>query len=478
MNEKSSESLLGAFRVLDLTEEKGLMCGKILGDLGADVIKIEMPGGDAARQRGPFYKDDIHPEKSLYWIYTNLNKKSITLDIQKDEGREIFRRLVRTADFLIESFDPGYMAGPGLGYEDLEMINPRIIMTSITPYGQTGPRKDYIHSDMTAWATGGMMRLCGDPDRPPVRVCHQANLLGGLHGALGSMVAHYFREMSGEGQHVDVSIQQAVMLSLMISSEYWDVLQINISRSGSSIPFPRKHLPPLVMPQCLPCKDGYVALSFSVGASGVNKQSNAALLEMMHEDGMGEDLSADYLSTLSFTTVDQEEYNALRAPIDQWMLTKTKAELYEAAIQKSILLAPVNNVEDIAKDRQLKDRNFWVEVWHPELRDHITYPGAPVKLSECPWEVRRRPPYRRAQRGNLHGGTRLQPGAACCVEGERDPIDGKLGVEACHGGDQGGRFFLGWGRAYRGQGFGRTRGHGGPGGIPQDSGLLADGVSF
>lgn len=392
MDREKPESLLGAFRVLDLTDEKGLFCGKILGDLGADVIKIERPGGDAVRNTGPYYQDEPDPEKSLYWFYTNLNKRSVTLDLEKDEGREIFRRLVRTADFVIESFDPGYLTGLGLGYEDLEKINPRIIMTSITPYGQTGPRKDFKHSDICGWAMGAMMNLCGDPDRAPIWTTHQANFHGGLQGAMGSMVAYYFREMTGEGQHVDVSIQQAIILTLTIAAEYWDILQVNTSRSGSFIPLARKNLPPLLMPQISRCKDGHVVLTLMVGASPVNRQSNDALVKLMDRDGMAEGLKDIDISSLSASTILQEEYDALLKPIKKWLLIKTKAELYEAAIKHSVLIAPVNNVGDILEDPHLRTRKYWAEVTHPELEDKILYPGAPVKLSECPWNVWRRPP--------------------------------------------------------------------------------------
>ncbi len=404
MEREKPESLLGAFRVLDLTDEKGLFCGKILADLGADVIKIEAPGGDRTRQIGPYYGDEADPEKSLYWFYTNLNKRGITLDLEKNEGREIFKQLVRTADFVIESFDPGYMVGLGLGYENLEKINLRIIMTSITPYGQTGPQKDFRHSDICGWAMGGMMNLCGDPDRAPVWTAHQAEFHGGLQGALGSMVAYFYREMTGEGQHVDVSIQQAIMLTLTIAAEYWDILEINISRSGSAIPLARRGLPPLLMPQISHCKDGYVVLTVMVGASPVNRLSNAALVNLMDQDGMAEGLKDIDIGALSASTISQEEYDDIMKPIQKWLLTKTKAELYEAAIQHSILMAPVNNVRDILEDPHLQAREYWAKVMHPELNDQISYPGAPVKLSACPWNVRRRPPLIGEHNEEIYGG--------------------------------------------------------------------------
>ena len=157
--EENRVALLAPYRALDITDEKGLMCGKILADMGADVIKVEKPGGDLARRIGPFYHDDPNPEKSLYWFAYNTNKRGITLDIETSDGQDIFKQLVKTADFVIESFDPGYMSSLGLGYADLEKINPRIIMVSITPFGQSGPyvEQGYKVNDMIVWALGGHM---------------------------------------------------------------------------------------------------------------------------------------------------------------------------------------------------------------------------------------------------------------------------------------------------------------------------------
>ena len=189
--EHTPQSLLAPFRALDITDEKGFLCGKVLGDLGADVIKIEKPGGDPARSIGPFYHDIPDPEKSLYWFAFNMNKRGITLDIETADGQQIFKKLATTADFVIGSFPPGYMDKLGLGYSALSEINPQTIVTSITPFGQTGPYQDFKGSDIVAMAMSGLMYLIGDPDRPPVRISFpQAYLHAGVEGAVGSMVAH------------------------------------------------------------------------------------------------------------------------------------------------------------------------------------------------------------------------------------------------------------------------------------------------
>lgn len=392
MTESKPESLLGDFRVLDLTDEKGLFCGRILGDFGAEVIKIERPGGDPVRNIGPFYKDKVDPEKSLQWFYLNLNKKSITLNIETADGREIFKEVVKTADFVIESFKPGYLANLGLGYENLEKINPGIIMTSISPYGQNGPYKDFEHCDLTTWAMGGMMNLCGPMDRAPVRNYFQTHFLGGLHGALGSMVAHYSRETTGEGQHVDVSIQQACMLTLMPAPQYWDVLGIKVARHGSIMTFPRNELPTLRVPLIYPCKDGYVTLLMTVGENPAMIKSNQALLAMMDREGVADQVKDFDYKTFDKEKISQEIFDGFLEPVKKWLLTKTKAELLEEAVKQSILCTPVSNARDLVENVQLEAREFWIEVEHPELEDKITYPGAPVKMSECDWRIWLRPP--------------------------------------------------------------------------------------
>jgi len=256
-----AEGVLSGYRVLDVADEKGLLCGRVLGDLGADVIKIEKPGGDPARDIGPFYKDTPDRENSLFWFFTNASKRGITLNLETVDGRDIFKRLVKTAHFIIESFEPGYMAGLGLGYQDLEKINPSLVVTSITPFGQVGPYAHHKAIEMTLAAMGGHMQLFGEEDRPPLRIGQpQAFFQGSMQGAMGSMVAHYHRELTGEGQHVDASCQQAVSLSLMNAIEMWDVSRRNIKRAGARTTIgiaPQKRI--------WLCKDGHVCIHVEAG---------------------------------------------------------------------------------------------------------------------------------------------------------------------------------------------------------------------
>ena len=197
--------------VLDLTEGGINWCGKVLADFGADVIKVEPPGGSPTRKIGPFVDGRPGPERSLFWAAYCVNKRSVVIDLTEPGGLARFRGLADEADILIESFRPGYMRGLGLGYDDLSATNPGLVYTSVTPFGQTGPYSQYLASDMVAWSMGGMQYLCGDADRPPVRVsAPQAELHAGGQAAFGTMAAFWNRQNTGQGQHVDVSAQTSV----------------------------------------------------------------------------------------------------------------------------------------------------------------------------------------------------------------------------------------------------------------------------
>lgn len=387
------ESLLQGCRVLDLADEKGVLCGKLLGDLGADVVKIERPGGDPARNIGPFYGDVPHPEKSLFWFFTNLHKRGITLNIEAPDGREIFKKLVETADFVVESFEPGYMESLGLGYAELEKINPRVIMTSITPFGQSGPYAHYKATDLTGVAMGGMVYIYGEFDRPPNRLsCPQFYYLGGLHGATGSMVAHYHRELTGQGQQVDVSCQQAVVLSLMIVAEIWDMLKFSYRGMGPFYAGARPGAPPLFSRVIYPCKDGHVFLLVTGASQAGMVASSKALVEMANQDGMALELKDYPWQEIDAATISQEELSKLTDPIGDFIKTKTKAELSREAMDRGILVAPVTTMRDIAESPQLAERGFWQDVEHSELGATITYPGYPIRTGEIPYRVQRRAP--------------------------------------------------------------------------------------
>ncbi|MCU0580373.1 MAG: CoA transferase, partial [Desulfobacterota bacterium] len=298
------QRLLSGYRLLDLTDQRGLFCGKLLADLGAEVIKIEKPGGDRARWIGPFYQDERDPEKSLFWFSQNTGKRGITLDIQQPAGRDLFKKLVASCDGLIESHDPGFLENLDLGFDRLREWNPGLIMTSITPFGSEGPYRDYKDADLVLWALSGLLFICGDPDRPPVRITlEQAYFHGGADGATGTVLALYHRGRTGEGQRVRVSILQALERVAYPAHTLWDARGKILGRPGSAL-----RIPPLgtATPVIWPCRDGYVAYYLFGGAMGA--VSNPALTEWLAEEG----LASERMKTMAWPdfnigTTPQEE---------------------------------------------------------------------------------------------------------------------------------------------------------------------------
>jgi len=382
-----TEAALGECRVLDLTNERGHLCGKILGDLGADVIKIEPPQGDPARNIGPFYHDIAVAEKSLSWYAFNANKRGITLNIETADGREIFKRLIKGAHFVIESFNPGYLDGLGLGYSVLGEINPGIVMAAITPFGQTGPYKNFKGPDIVCMAMSGEMWLSGDPDRAPVRVgIPQAFLHAGAEAAVGTLMAHWYRELTGEGQFVDVSAQESVSWECFNAQAVWDLLGVNLKREGGF-----RQFGPYKARYTYPCKDGQAVFLMVGGHIGAKGQQ--ALVEWMDREGMAD----DFLRNFDWPSFDAHTYTdevarMLEPQFANFFKTKTKAELLEANIKLNALLAPMNTIKDVVESLQFSAREAWAEVKHPELDATVTYPNAPYKSSELPPRIRRRAP--------------------------------------------------------------------------------------
>jgi len=375
---------LSPYRMLDLTDEKGYLCGKMFADLGADVIKIEPPGGDAARRQGPFYRDDPDPEKSLFFWAYNAGKRGVTLDIDQEAGRALLGRLVKTADFLVESFPAGRMKARGLGYDDLERVNPGLIVASITPFGQTGPRAAWKGPDIVPWALGGYMWMTGEPERAPLRISHppQAYLHAASAAAIGCLMALLHRAATGQGQHVDVAAQQCPSWMLTNTYAYWDLMKQNLGRAGVLRHFGQVHLKTLWK-----ARDGRLSFMFAGGSIGAKGQRR--VVELMEQEGMAE----DWLRDLDWNRVDAlsaspEGLGKITEAFSRFFETKTKAELLEEAVKGGIMLAPVNTVADVADDLQLKARGFWQRVRHPELEAELPYPGAPVKMSATPWQIR------------------------------------------------------------------------------------------
>lgn len=384
----TSKSMLGPYRVLDLTDEKGLLCGKMLGDMGADVIKVEKPGGDPARNLGPFYHDEAHPEKSLLWFAMNTSKRGITLDIETADGREIFKRLAKTADFVIESFQPGYLDSIGLGYSVLEKINPGLILVSITGFGLTGPYRDFKTADIVAWAMGGEMVMWGEAADPPVRISghSQAYMCAGADACMGAVTALLHRSISGEGQQVDVSIlESCVQIDTSNRLPAWQMRKQVAKRGGGGMG-PSKH----ASRKMYPCKDGWVNWSYRANPA---VWPSKPLVNWMEAEGA----STPYVSSFDFARPDfnqvpQNEWDQLEEPTAKFFMSKTKAELLDGAIKYSAMLYPVSTTADMLGNPQLIARDFWKKVKHPELKGTITYPGPFVIASESPVTISRRAP--------------------------------------------------------------------------------------
>jgi benzylsuccinate CoA-transferase BbsE subunit len=384
--EKEKNTALGGIRVLDLADEKGAYCTKLLADLGADVIKVEPPGGDRTRNIGPFYHDEADPEKSLFFFQMNTNKKSITLNIETTDGREILKRLVRTADILVETFPVGYLKQIELDYSVLKEINPGLVLTSITPFGQTGPHKDYKGSDLIGMATGGLMSLIGFPEDPPSSCGgYQAYHCASVHASVGTLIALYGKELRGTGRHVDISVQEAVVLTILqTGTQYWEVLKQLNKRPGNEFPFVIRGAQIVYA-----CKDGWISFpSYNTTPPGMGWDE---LVKWMDSEGMAGDLIEEkwHRGDHEFVMMNTPHVVEFLKP---FVKNHNKKELYEKFQAMKIPAMPANTPADALDDEQLKARGFFVQVNHPELQDILTYLGPPYRLSETPWRIASRAP--------------------------------------------------------------------------------------
>jgi crotonobetainyl-CoA:carnitine CoA-transferase CaiB-like acyl-CoA transferase len=383
--------MLSPYRVLDLTDQGAMICGQILGDLGADVILIEPLDGAQARRIGPYVDDLVHANQSLNFWSLNRNKRSVTLDLATASDRDQLVGLVKTSDFLVESFTPGYLDKLGIGYRALAEINPGLIMISITPFGQHGPKANWAATDLTVTAASGVLFMTGDEDRPPVHVSiPQAYLNAGAEAAVGALIALHARKRDGIGQHIDVSAQTAMMMTtaFYLLAPGWN--DDPVERVGGGMKQGQLRLRFI-----FPCKDGHVNVTFLFGT--VFGPSSRRLFDWIYEDGFCDAATRDKDWTafglhLMNGTESMEELARCYECIERFTLSHTKAELSEGAMRRRILLVPVSNVEDLLKSEQLKAREFFTRVEHPELSRSLTYPGPFAKFSQTPIQYRRRPP--------------------------------------------------------------------------------------
>ena len=401
MPSDDTPAALDDIRVLDLAGEIGHYCTKLLADLGADVIKVEPPGGDPARNLPPFYHDEADPQKSLYWLNLNTSKRSVTLNIEDPEGRKLLEKLVARADVVLESFEPGYLDGLGLGYEGLAGIKPDIVLTSITGFGQTGPHAHYKAPDIVGVAMGGIMWLAGDPQDPPnVPPWRQGYVSASIIAAAGTLTALYHRDVHGEGQHVDVSMQEALSIAQETAMQMWDMMEMLRNRTGAGTIL-QVTIPGIGVYEC---RDGEV-YGF-VGTPGGAPWSD--LLQWMIDEGAAEDLTEEpyhdfcmnlnmpFLTGLMRDPASIVDKIQLLSHVDQvlrrFIAGKGKWEMYEEGQRRRLLIGIVSTPEDLAKNPQLQHRQWLTSVEHPELHDTLQYPGPPYRLSETPWAIQRRPP--------------------------------------------------------------------------------------
>ncbi|MBI2858888.1 MAG: CoA transferase [Chloroflexi bacterium] len=384
--EQSKRLPLAPYRVIDLTDESGDFCTKILAALGADVIRVEPPNGDATRNIGPFYHDEAHPEKSLHWFTYNLNKRSVTLNIESETGRELFRRLAATADFLVECFSPGYLDSLDIGYRALSQANPRLVFTSITPFGAEGPYAHYKGSHLVTSASSGYMYMCGDEDRPPVQITVPvSNVECGLHAAAGTLMAHWHRQKTGEGQHVDVSAQESFMSQMLPRPLIWKSHGIIPHRGSEGAVIPGRAPYMAIMK----AKDGLVVVATTIA------RGRKALREWMAGEGKAGDLTDPSWDPIfnEGKPVTLEEKKHIDGLFREFVAEHTAGELMFEAQKRQIQLVRLQDVRGVFEDPHLRERRYFAGVEHPELGVSIAYPGAPFKSDEMDWSYQRRAPF-------------------------------------------------------------------------------------
>ena len=382
-SKKYADQPLSPYTVLDLTEGGFNWCGKVLADLGADVIKIEPPGGSPTRNIGPFVDGKPGMDRSLFWASYCMNKRSVTLDIGTEVGAAQLRALASGSDILIESFRPGQMDELGLGYDHLSRDNHGLVYTSITPFGQTGPYSQYVAPDLVAWSMGGMQYVGGNEDRQPVRIsAPQAELHAGAQAAAGTMAAFWQSRNTGRGQHVDVSMQTAVVWTLMNATPFPPLHGTNMERNGDYRA--RGHI---AVRQVFRCRDGHLSVVQAPrtlsGLAQWMKEECAApeWLEAIDWDEWNPGaIAEDDLDGI-------ELFNRVQTQMEEFIASKTKNELYLRAIDDGMLIAPCHTVKDIAESVQLEARDFWRVLEYAELDRSLTQLGPFIRMSESPIEI-------------------------------------------------------------------------------------------
>jgi crotonobetainyl-CoA:carnitine CoA-transferase CaiB-like acyl-CoA transferase len=345
-------------------------CAKILADQGAEVIKIEKPVcGDESRHCEPFLNDVPSPERSGLYLYLNMNKKGTTLNLETATGRKILAELLKNADVFIENLPPRKSRQLGIDYRYVTSINPSIVMTSITPFGKTGPYRDYKASELICAHMGGAGFASTretDIDQEPIKLpAHLFQFQAGLSAAAATVGALFRRRMIGEGHYLDVSVQESIVQNLPTAIQRLCYGNQIVSRTDhlARAPF---HI--------LPCKDGYIHHAF------VQEYQWRRFLEMMgNPDWADNQLFKDYTSRAQY-------WDGLKPLLLDWTMEHTMDEIYRGSQEKGAPVGAVHTAREMLGDRQLEARGFFTEVEHPET-GRLKYPGVPYRFSEIPRET-------------------------------------------------------------------------------------------
>ena len=373
------DGALAGLKIVELSERvAGPFCTKVMADMGAEVVKIEQPGiGDVARTRGPFPGDDPHPDRSALFLYLNTNKIGISLDITKPEGVGLFRDLIKEADILVETQTPGFLDSLGVGYGSLQQIAPQLIVTSISPFGQTGPYKEYKAYNLNTFHAGVVgyetpFNYVTDPENePPLKAGgQQADMLTAWTAASATMSAVFHRDLTGEGQHVDISEVEAVAHMIRPNTALY-------SHEPPDGPNRSRFLRRTKwgLAYVFPCQDGYIALL------ALTDQHWESLKVLM---GRPEWADSELFATLlsRFQNID-----ALDVSVAAWVADQKRDELAREGQDLHIPVFPVRDMQEVVESDQYRERGFLVDIDHPATGP-LTYPGAPFKFSATPWQVR------------------------------------------------------------------------------------------
>ncbi len=367
--------LLDHIRIIDMADEKASFSSKLLADLGARVVKVERPGGDPSRWIGPFWGDSPHPERSLFFHHNNTNKLSVTLDLEHPMGKDIFLRLVERTDVIVESFPVGYLKEIELDFENLISRNPRLILASVTGFGQSGPRSEYKSCDLVASAFGGQMYISGSVSTPPLKPAgEQSYYTASLFAAIGVLLALRKRACSGKGEHIDISLQESLVSTLDHVMVRYFYENVAAQRQGG-----------LYWNNAfctLPCKDGHILLT--------PFQRWETLVEWMDTEGMAEDLKDEkYCSEQDRV----QHMGHILEVIQRWTEAHTVDELFKLGQLMHFPWAPVHSPKEVLDSPQLKERGFFFDTEHPEMDVSLKYLGMPYKFICASLDRWRRPPF-------------------------------------------------------------------------------------